>query len=162
LLLRLAPRVSAASQFLALNQRIEQLSQEVLRRRRAEESLPEQREGLQGTPSSIGDAGITTHARGQGRLKDPVAQAPPRGKGEEAAGRPLDEVFRILNGETRGPADNPVARVLRDGAVAGLANHTVLVTRDGTELPIDDCAAPILTDGRSVAGVVLVFHDVTE
>src|ERR1700687_3685469 len=88
--------------------------------------------------------------------------APHRARGDaDAIGRPIDEVFRIVNEATRSPVENPVAKVLREGAIVGLANHTVLIGRDGTELPIDDSGAPI-RDGRGrVAGVVLVFRDIT-
>jgi PAS domain S-box-containing protein len=79
----------------------------------------------------------------------------------EAVGRPLDEVFRIINEEHRGPVESPVARVLREGVVVGLANHTVLIARDGTERPIDDSGAPIRDANGEVRGVVLVFHDVS-
>jgi PAS domain S-box-containing protein len=82
-------------------------------------------------------------------------------KAEEATGRPLHEVFNIVNEETRKPAVSPVERVLREGVVVGLANHTVLVARDGTERPIADSGADRDFSGRT-AGVVLVFRDQTE
>ena len=81
---------------------------------------------------------------------------------EEAMGQPLDAVFRIVNEETRQPVENPATRALREGVVVGLANHTVLIGKDGTERPIDDSAAPIRCKEGQVVGCVLVFRDVTE
>src|SRR5215467_183779 len=78
-----------------------------------------------------------------------------------AVGLPLAEVFRIVNERTRQPVEDPAAKVLRLGTVVGLANHTALLARDGRELPIDDCGAPIIDDRGALAGVVLVFRDVT-
>jgi PAS domain S-box-containing protein len=93
---------------------------------------------------------------------NPVAEALTGWPHGEARGRPLREVFRIVNEETREVVENPVARVLDSGGVVGLANHTLLLSRDGREVPIDDCAAPIRGDQEACTGVVLVFHDVTE
>ena len=81
---------------------------------------------------------------------------------EAAAGRLLDEVFHIVNEETRAKVESPVTKVLRHGSVIGLAKHTVLVARDGRETPIDDSAAPIRTAGGELAGVVLIFRDIAE
>src|SRR5205823_4488477 len=80
----------------------------------------------------------------------------------DAIGKPLDSAFNIINEYTRKPAPNPVGRVLREGIVVGLANHTVLISKDGVERPIDDSAAPIRDAAGKVVGVVLVFHDITE
>ena len=80
----------------------------------------------------------------------------------EAVGRPLEEVFRIINEQTREPVESPATRVLAEGTVVGLANHTVLIARNGAERPIDDSGAPIRGPGGEVEGVVLVFRDVTE
>jgi len=78
------------------------------------------------------------------------------------AGAPLPEVFCIINEKTRAVVVNPVEKVLETGGVAGLANHTVLLARDGKEIPIEDSGAPIRADGGRVEGVVLVFRHVTE
>ena len=78
-----------------------------------------------------------------------------------ARARPLDQVFRIINEETRQPVASPAARALREGVVVGLANHTLLVRRDGSECPIDDSAAPIRDEHGSISGCVLIFRDVT-
>jgi PAS domain S-box-containing protein len=129
-------------------------------RQRAAEVLHAERERFRTTLTSIGDAVVVTDAHGRVTLLNPVAQALTRWDAD-AIGRPIDEVFRIVNEATRSPVENPVAKVLREGAIVGLANHTVLIGRDGTELPIDDSGAPI-RDGRGrVAGVVLVFRDIT-
>jgi PAS domain S-box-containing protein len=129
-------------------------------RQRAAEVLHAERERFRTTLTSIGDAVVVTDAHGRVTLLNPVAQALTRWDAD-AIGRPIDEVFRIVNEATRSPVEDPVAKVLREGAIVGLANHTVLIGRDGTELPIDDSGAPI-RDGRGrVAGVVLVFRDIT-
>lgn len=130
-------------------------------RQRAAEVLHAERERFRTTLTSIGDAVIVTDTHGRVTLLNPVAQVLTRWDGD-AIGRPIEEVFRILNEETRDPVENPVTKVLREGAIVGLANHTVLIGRDGTEIPIDDSGAPI-HDGRGrLAGVVLVFRDITE
>jgi PAS domain S-box-containing protein len=81
---------------------------------------------------------------------------------DEAAGQPLNSVFRIINEESRQPVESPTVRALREGVVVGLANHSLLIAKDGTERPIDDSAAPIRNDKGEVAGVVLVFRDISE
>lgn len=81
---------------------------------------------------------------------------------EEAAGLSLDLIFRIVNEETRLEVESPVAKALREGTVVGLANHTLLIAKDGTERPIDDSAAPIRSERGEISGVVLVFRDVTD
>ena len=110
----------------------------------------------------IGDAVITTDSGGRVRVMNPVAETLSGWREEEAWGKPLEETFRIVNEETHASVENPVQRVLRDGAVVGLANHSLLIARDGTERPIADSAAPIRDENGSVTGVVLVFRDQTE
>jgi PAS domain S-box-containing protein len=130
-------------------------------RQRAADTVRAERERLLTTLTSIGDGVIVIDARGRVTLLNPVARALTRW-GKDAIGRPLEEVFRIINEGTRAGVENPVTKVIRLGNVTGLANHTVLIARDGTETPIDDSAAPI-RDGRGrTVGVVLVFRDVTE
>ncbi|HJT75579.1 MAG TPA: PAS domain S-box protein, partial [Gemmataceae bacterium] len=141
------------------------LLQEEAARRAAEESAREaqrQRQQLHVTLASIGDAVIVTDRDGVVTFLNPVAVALTGWEPHEAAGQPLERVFRIINEETRQPAENPVHKVLREGVVVGLANHTVLVARDGREVPIDDSGAPIRGQDEAIAGVVLVFRDVTE
>ncbi len=127
----------------------------------ARDKLTEQRDMLHVTLSSIGDGVISTDPSGRVTFMNPVAQHLTGWRIEEAARASLTEVFQIVNEQTGQPVENPVERVLTTGNVVGLANHTVLVSKDGARRPIDDCAAPILHNGE-VKGVVLVFSDVTE
>ncbi len=122
----------------------------------------EEREVLSVTLSSIGDGVITTDVDGHVVYLNPAAEALTGWSGEEAAGQPLDAVFRIRDEESGMPAPSPALRALREGVVVGLANHTVLVRKDGSECPIDDSAAPIRDQSGEVSGCVLVFHDITE
>jgi PAS domain S-box-containing protein len=128
----------------------------------AREDERRHREQLRVTLSSIGDAVIVTDRDGIITFMNPVAVALTGWQPQEAAGQPLERVFRIFNDETREPVEHPVGKVLCEGTVVGLANHTILVTRDGRELPVDDSGAPIRGEGGAVAGVVLVFRDVSE
>ncbi len=137
------------------------LERENTERRRAEGALFEAKERAEVTLHSIGDAVITADATGRVEYLNPVAEQLTGWSTAEARGRALAEVFRIVNEHTGGPADDPVARVLREGVIVGLANHTVLVTRDGGERAIEDSAAPIRDRSGQIAGVVLVFHDVS-
>ncbi|HEV3259114.1 MAG TPA: PAS domain S-box protein [Gemmataceae bacterium] len=131
-------------------------------RRRAEEELRKQSEWLRITLSSIGDAVISTNAEGRVTFMNGVAESLTGWPKAEAIGRPLPEVFHIVIERTRQPGENPALRTLREGTIVGLANHTVLIARDGTERPIDDSAAPIRDDSGSPVGAVLVFRDVSE
>jgi PAS domain S-box-containing protein len=126
------------------------------------ESHAEQKEWLRVTLASIGDAVITTDTNGDVTFINPVAEALTGWLASEAAGQPLTRVFHIINEQTRRHVESPAVRALRDGVVVGLANHTVLIAKDGVERPIDDSAAPIRKATGEVAGVVLVFRDVTE
>ncbi len=107
----------------------------------------EERERLHTTLTSIGDAVIVTDTESHVTLMNRVAQDL-TGWTDGAAGRPLGEVFRIVNEHTRQPVESPATRVIREGVIVGLANHTVLIARDGSERPIDDSAAPIRNAGR--------------
>ena len=132
------------------------------RRLRAERALRESEERLRVTMRSIGDAVIATDVDGRVVFMNPVAEALTGWPTRDASGRPLDEVFHIVNEATRTAVESPVSKVLRTGGIVGLANHTVLVARDGREIPIDDSGAPIRYDDGSVMGVVLAFRDVTD
>jgi two-component system, cell cycle sensor histidine kinase and response regulator CckA len=136
--------------------------QMALYKHQAEEKVRQQREWLQVTLHSIGDAVITTDAAGQVTSLNPVAEELTGWKLAEVLGRPIGEVFNIINEETRKPAPNPVERVLKEGKVVGLANHSALISREGRESAIDDSAAPIRDSQGRTLGVVMVFHDVTE
>ncbi|MDD5248970.1 MAG: EAL domain-containing protein [Rhodocyclaceae bacterium] len=129
---------------------------------RYEASLFTEKERAQVTLASIGDAVITTDVAGRVDFLNSVAEQLTGWTNAEAAGQPLDRVFRIINEQSRAVVENPVEIVLRTGVVVGLANHTVLISRDGTELNINDSAAPIRDRDGLVIGVVLVFHDVTK
>lgn len=124
--------------------------------------LRQSRERLRVTLRSIGDAVIVTDADGKINFMNPIAENLTQVSGESAVGKHLDEVFRILNEETKVKAESPFSKVMRLGTVVGLANHTVLVRPDGTEISIDDSGAPIRDDDGKILGVVLVFRDVTE
>ena len=127
----------------------------------ADESSRE-REQLRTTLRSIGDGVLVTDSEGRIRALNPVAETLTGWTSKEAAGQPLERVFVIVAEDSGLPVDNPVARVLREGTVVGLGNHTLLIARDGTRRPIDDSAAPIRDGDGKLFGVVLVFRDVTE
>ena len=112
--------------------------------------------------SSIGDAVIATDGQGRVSFTNPIACSLTGWTDEDAKGRPLEEVFAIVSEEHGQPVESPVARVIREGVVVGLANHTALISRDGTERPIADSAAPIKDHDDKIVGVVLVFRDVTD
>ena len=121
-----------------------------------------QSEQLSVTLKSIGDAVIATDKEGRVTFLNPVAERATGWKSAEAEGQPLEKVFHIINEQTRKPVQNPVVKVLQEGHVVGLANHTALIRKDESEIPIEDSAAPIRDGGGNIIGVVLVFHDVTE
>ena len=129
--------------------------------RAAQVAAHERSETLRVTLHSIGDAVITTDIRGSVTSLNAVAEVLTGWTDADAAGQPLDAVFRIVNEDTRRPIENPATKALREGTIVGLANHTVLIRRDGVEHPIDDSAAPIRDPDGRVSGCVLVFRDVT-
>lgn len=124
--------------------------------------LADQHELMRVTLKSIGDAVITTDAAGLISWLNPVAERMTGWLSSEALGRPLLQVFHIVNEETREPAPDPVAACMAEGRIVGLAPQTLLVSRDNTEYGIQDSAAPILNAHGEMIGVVLVFHDVSE
>jgi PAS domain S-box-containing protein len=126
-----------------------------------EQDQREIQEQFKTTLYSIGDAVITTDTGGFVRQMNPVAESLTGWSEEDAKGRPIEQVFHIVNEESRKPVENPRQIVLREGIVAGLANHTVLIARDGTEHPIADSAAPIRDENGLITGLVLVFRDQT-
>ena len=138
------------------------LQKEVEERKKVEAALREQREWLQVTLNSIGDAVITSDTEGRITFLNPIASTLTGWPLEEAQGRPIQNVLRTINEVTRGPAEDIVKRVLTEGFIINMANHTALLHRDGTEIPIEDSAAPIFDAAEQVIGAVLVFHDVTE
>jgi PAS domain S-box-containing protein len=114
------------------------------------------------TLASIGDAVIATDVEGRVTFMNAEAEELTGWALSEASTKLITEVFNIINGYSRRQADNPVCRVIKEGLVVGLANHTILVRKDGTEVPIDDSGAPIRDGGGETIGVVLVFRDITE
>src|SRR5271168_4044390 len=129
---------------------------------RANEASHFQLEWCRVTLASIGDAVITTDNEGRITFLNPVAEALTGWTLQQAAGQPLGSVFRIVNEESRRTVESPAVRALREGVVVGLANHSLLIAKDGTERPIDDSAAPIRNERGEVAGAVLVFRDISE
>ncbi len=137
-----------------------QCAQALLRasRREAEE---EARQWFSTTLRSIGDAVIATDEQGRITFLNSIAERLTGWQEADALGQPLDVVFRIISERTRAVVESPVTKVLREGKVVGLANHTVLLPKTGAELPIDDSGAPIRNAAGEIIGVVLVFRDVT-
>ena len=119
-------------------------------------------ERLATTLTSVGDAVLATDARGHIERMNPVAERLTGWNLTEARGQPIDTVFRIINKDTRAPDESRFEKILREGQVGGLANHTLLIAKDGSERPIEDSGAPIRELDGSIAGVVLVFKDATE
>jgi diguanylate cyclase (GGDEF)-like protein/PAS domain S-box-containing protein len=138
------------------------IARDISEQKKLTADLAQQHELLRVTLMSIGDAVITTDALGLIDWLNPVAERLTGWTSAEAQGQPMDQVFRIVNEETRQLAENPVATCLLQGKVVGLANHTLLLSRCGEEFGIEDSAAPIRNARGEVLGVVLVFHDVTE
>jgi PAS domain S-box-containing protein len=130
--------------------------------RRAEEAIAEQREWFETTLESIGDAVIATDVQGRVVFMNPVAEHLTGWTVDDARGKLCTEVFNIVNEDSRRTVENPVTRALAEGTIVGLANHTMLISADGLERPIDDSGAPIRNRDGRIVGVVLVFRDVSE
>ena len=124
--------------------------------------LRDQKEWFHVTLASIGDAVLATDAEGRVTFMNSEAERLTGWTMAAALGVRLAEIFNILNEQTRCPVEDPVARVLREKKVIGLANHTILLSKDGQEWPIEDSAAPIYDPDKNILGVVLVFHNATE
>ncbi len=138
------------------------LAREVRKSEAAAAAVLEQKEWLDTTLRSIGDAVLATDTSGRVVFLNAVAATLTGYSSNDARGRPLSQVFPIFNEITREQTEDPVAKVIRTGTVIGLANHTVLCRQDGTEIAIDDSAAPIRNARGEMIGVVLVFRDVTK
>lgn len=112
--------------------------------------------------SSIGDGVIATDNQGSIIFMNPVAAALTGWSADAAHSQPLQNVFRIINEDTREEVGNPALRAIREGVVFGLANHTILIAKDGSEIPIDDSGSPIRDATGELIGAVLIFRDITE
>jgi diguanylate cyclase (GGDEF)-like protein/PAS domain S-box-containing protein len=169
-------RLQAESQLAELNNNLEaivqqrtqeltdanaELLKEIERRKETEQALFKEKTQALVTLESIGDGVITTDMHSNVTYLNPVAEAMTGWRKEDAIGKPVLEVFRILNESTRKLAANPVDVVLAHGQVCGLANHTMLIAKTGEEFAIEDSAAPIKDEDGKMTGVVLVFHDVS-
>src|SRR4029450_10535271 len=110
----------------------------------------------------LGDGVIVTDRDGRVASVNPIAERLTGWSSADAKGRSLSDLFQIVNETTREPVPNPALRALEQGTIVGLANHTLLIARDGTECPIDDSAAPVHDSDGGIAGSVLVFRDVSE
>lgn len=141
--------------------RTAELHRQIEERKQIEQQLFSEKELAQVTLHSIGDAVITTDALGLVSYLNPIAEKLTGWNYLSALRRPLHEIFVILNETTREPVQSPVERVLNNGCATGLANHTILVARDGTEYGIDDSAAPLRNRGGKMIGAVMVFRDAT-
>ncbi len=128
---------------------------------RSHEALRRSRNELAVTLDAIGDGVIVTDGQGRVIRINPVAQDLTGWSLAEAWKTPLEQIFRIVNARTGEPAENPARRVMEDGVIVGLANHTTLIARDGTRRQIADSAAPVKDDNGRIIGVVMVFRDVT-
>jgi len=141
---------------------IEDQERTINRLEQVQRALRKSEQWLSTTLRSIGDAVIATDAQGMVTFMNRVAEDLTGWDESEAVGQPLEVVFDIINEQTGERVESPVTKVLRENAAVGLANHTVLVAKDGTRRPIDDSGAPIRGEGGTTVGTVLVFRDVTE
>ena len=135
---------------------------DISERKQSEVALRSSEERLRITLGSIGDAVIATDTERRITSLNPIAEALTGWSTSDALGQPVEEVFRIVNEHTRKPVESPVALVLASGSIVGLANHTMLIARDGREIPIADSGAPIKDGSGRIFGVVLVFRDQTK
>jgi PAS domain S-box-containing protein len=145
--------------FLLASTLISLLAESLHRARRTAEA---ERERFRVTLASVGDAVITTDREGLITTMNGVAELVTGWRADDAVGRPLDEIFRIVNEATREPVDNPALRAIREGGIVGLTSHTLLIRKDGTEASIDDSGAPIRDARGTMFGAVLSFRDITE
>lgn len=144
------------------NRYIQAIIRDITERKRGENALFAEKERLAVTLRSIGDGVITTDVNGNVTLLNKVAEELTGWSLAEGMGRPLSEVFHIVNEQTRERCENPVDKVLKNGVIIGLANHTALIRRDGREMTIADSGAPIHDRESKIIGVVLVFRDITD
>lgn len=156
--LTISPLIDSEGRIIGASKIARDISQEV----RALEKVRESEERLRVTLSSIGDAVMATDRSGRITFMNPVAEELTGWEAPQAIGLPLVETFKIINEFTRRPVENPVDKVIQAGKTVGMANHTLLVSKDGAERPIDDSGAPIRGNSAELRGVVLVFRDVSD
>jgi PAS domain S-box-containing protein len=137
------------------------ITRDITEKKKAEDAIAAEKERLAVTLRSIGDGVIVTDIDGNVTLLNKVSEELTGWTNEEALGKPLTEVFNIINENTREKCENPVEKVLKSGMIVGLANHTALIKKNGTEIVIADSAAPIKDKHSKTIGIVLVFRDVT-
>ena len=128
----------------------------------SERSLREKNQWLAAVIESIGDAVIATDPEGNIRLMNPIAEALTGWKQKEALGKPLITIFNILSEETDNKIEDPVAKAIREGMFYGLADHTILISKEGMKIPVDIIGSTIKIDGNSIIGIVLIFYDIIE
>lgn len=133
-----------------------------LYKKEKDKKLWESRQWLKTTLTSIGDGVIATDNQGHVTFMNPVAESLTGWTGKDAGGRPIGDVLHIINESTLLAVDNPVEKVLREGVIMGLANHTLLISREGGRIPIADSGAPIKNEQGDIIGAVLVFRDQSE
>jgi diguanylate cyclase (GGDEF)-like protein/PAS domain S-box-containing protein len=129
---------------------------------RMEQNLRESQEWFSTTLKCIGDGVIATDITGKITFMNPIAETLTACKEKDVLGKYIEEVLHLINEETRQLVTNPVNKVIKEKRIVGLANHTVLINKDGAEIPIDDSAAPILNVQGKMVGIVMVFRDVIE
>jgi PAS domain S-box-containing protein len=162
ILLRLLDKNTATTAFRALNDRMEQLSAEVIESRRGEAILHAHKEWLRATLASISDGVLAAGCDGRISFMNRVAEQLTGWRDADARGQPVQTVFRIVNETTRSAVANPLDAVLAEGKATAATSDSLLISRDGSERPIADSAAPILDAAGAVAGAVLIFRDITE
>ena len=148
--------VSSFMVFSVISQKI------IIKQKVTQKKLKESEELYFTTLKSIGDAVITTDLNGNVSFLNEVAAILTGWTLRESLGKPVTKIFKIVNEQTHKPIENPIARVLKEGIIVGIDNHSVLITKDEKEIPIDDSGAPIKDDKGNITGVVLIFRDITE
>ncbi len=132
------------------------------RLKQSERSLREKNQWLEAVIESIGDAVIATDPEGTIKLMNPIAEALTGWKQNEALGKPLTDIFNIVSEETDKKIENPITKAIREEKFYGLADHTILVTKQGIKIPVDIIGSTIKIDGDRVIGIVLIFCDIIE
>jgi PAS domain S-box-containing protein len=141
---------------------VESLRTTLTRLRLAQIKIAEQGEEYRVTLTSIGDAVIATDGEERVRFMNMVAESLTGWRLDEAAGRPIGDIFHVVSELTKKPLENPIPQALRLGMVVDLANHALLIKRNGVEIPIDDSAAPVCDTSGTVIGGVLIFRDISK